>query len=171
MSNKGRVTIAVLLAYFVGFLLGCLGLEAIISSGSSEQGTGLKVLEAVQSKMAQAAMEPESLGNRASQKPTKARETAGQPGLPPDLLQFSYQVDVGDNASITIRTRPDAVCTIRYINPQSQDVHSPELTYQTANGEGLCTWVWSIPAGSPTGIGAVIVSADGVDATYFFNIR
>lgn len=171
MGNKGRVTIAVLLAYLVGFMLGCLGLEALLSSGSAERGTGPKVLEAVQSKMAQAAMEPESQGVRSVDKPAKARETAGQPGLPPELLQFSYQVDVGGYASITIRSRPEAVCTIRYINPQGQDEYSPELTYQDANGEGLCAWVWSISATSPRGIGAVIVSADGVDATHFFNIR
>ena len=163
MSNKRGITFAVLLAYLLGFILGCLGLS-ILSAGSPAAAVA-----SLTGQFASPASRPRSAGVSIPNKAPKALQSAAR--APLELTALTFEVNRGQQAAIRVHTQSGAACTIRYITPTGVDFRPPELQYQTAGQDGYCTWVWSLPANSPTGVGAVVTAAGGSTETFFFTIK
>lgn len=68
----------------------------------------------------------------------------------------SSPVKPGENASITIRTNPEASCTIsvKYNNMVAND---SGLTPRVSDEFGITTWAWTVPAAAPVGKWPVLV--------------
>lgn len=91
------------------------------------------------------------------QAPTPTRRTTFKPPKIPSnarigvAIQTSMlQVKPGENASVTIRTNPEAICTVsvKYNKVPATD---SGLIQKTADEFGVADWSWTVPAGTPKG--------------------
>lgn len=66
------------------------------------------------------------------------------------VQSLSTPIAPGQNASIMIRTNPDAKCsiTVTYNNVPSKD---SGLVEKVADEYGMANWTWTVPAGTPLG--------------------
>lgn len=66
------------------------------------------------------------------------------------VQSITSPVAPGSNASITIRSLPEAICTIvlKYANVPSKD---SGLVEKTADDFGMVTWAWTVESGTPLG--------------------
>mgnify|MGYP001022039015 CR=1 FL=1 len=69
----------------------------------------------------------------------------------------TQEVKPGDNASITIRTNPEAECVIGVMYGTTKAVDGG-LTGKTADEFGVSSWSWTVAAGSPAGKASVTVT-------------
>ena len=71
------------------------------------------------------------------------------------IQSFSSSVQRGSNASISIRTRPQAACSIRvtYSLTPDQDKESKDggLIPKTADDYGTVSWTWTVETSRPVG--------------------
>lgn len=60
------------------------------------------------------------------------------------------QVKPGENASVTVRTNPEAICTVsvKYNKVPASD---SGLIQKTADEFGVADWSWTVPVGTPKG--------------------
>lgn len=82
----------------------------------------------------------------------------GIPGL--RILSSNLDVVAGQQASLTIRTKPGTKATIEvdYSTGPSQDSN---LRPKTADNTGNVTWSWRVPQNTTPGTWSVTVKADG----------
>ena len=159
MSTKRPWVILIGLAYIVGFIFGCLGL-GLISKGTLFEN----VKAAVGAKGS-------ASGRQIVETLSKSALPKGMPARSSKVVLFTYDVKVGSEAQLLIKTLPDMVCTIRYVNPRGVDVPLAMPQYQMAGPDGLCGWAWEIPLEAEQGVGMVIFAAGGTTNTLFFNIK
>jgi hypothetical protein len=87
--------------------------------------------------------------------PPKATKPEGPVGV--SVQVFTTPVKPGGNASMTIRTRPDAACSIKvtYKDQQSTDTG---LIPKTADEFGTVQWTWTVESSRPVGTWPVDVT-------------
>lgn len=85
---------------------------------------------------------------RAIVKETKKEPVLGPVGV--SSQTFTDQVKQGGNASVTIRTRAEAACsiTVTYDDKKSTDTG---LLPKTADEFGVAQWTWTVESGRPVG--------------------
>lgn len=85
----------------------------------------------------------------------KAKPT-GPVGVSVQVL--TSPVKPGGNASMTIRTRPDAACSIKVTYKDKQQSTDGGLIPKTADEFGLVQWTWTVESSRPVGTGAAEVT-------------
>lgn len=66
------------------------------------------------------------------------------------VQMLTSPVAPGSNASITVKTNPDAVCTITVIYDKTASKDSG-LSTKTADEFGVLSWAWTVEASAPLG--------------------
>ncbi len=74
------------------------------------------------------------------------------------VVSLTSPVSPGSTAKLTIRTSPDAACSIE-VHYKSGLSHAAGLGQQTANDEGLVTWRWKVGTSTTPGTWRIVVSA------------
>jgi hypothetical protein len=72
---------------------------------------------------------------------------------------LSEQVFPGGSATLTIKTKPAAVCTLRMIRSVggvSQVEPIPGTATRVAGSDGVVAWIWTVDPSEPTGIMSLI---------------
>lgn len=65
-------------------------------------------------------------------------------------------------ADTTVRTAPNAECSITYTTPDGDEGEDAGLTPKTASGNGRVSWSWKISPDTSPGTGTVTVTCDDV---------
>lgn len=93
-----------------------------------------------------------------------------QPTQPPaiTLVSLTSPISAGSDARLVIQTAPGAACFLSYVTPSGTDSTADGLGAMTADGSGICTWVWRISGSTNPGTGRLTVTTNG--ATQFFEI-
>lgn len=65
-------------------------------------------------------------------------------------------------ADITVRTTPNASCSLVYTTPDGAESDAQGLGEKAASGNGRVSWSWQISPDTTPGTGTVIVTCDGV---------
>lgn len=65
-------------------------------------------------------------------------------------------------ADITVRTTPNAECSLVYTTPDGAESDAQGLGDKAASGNGRVSWSWQISADTTPGTGTVIVTCDDV---------
>lgn len=63
---------------------------------------------------------------------------------------MSTPVKPGENASITVRTNPEALCTIT-VEQENAKITDSGLNKKVADEFGMVSWAWSFKATDPAG--------------------
>jgi hypothetical protein len=71
----------------------------------------------------------------------------------------------GDVAMVTAKTHAGVVCAISFRAPDGSEPAASQLTPKRSDSDGKVTWSWTIPAGTPGGVGKVVVECESVTAT------
>jgi hypothetical protein len=95
-----------------------------------------------------------------------------RPAIRPSELQTTtvtflevHGASPGGFASVTVRTTPNANCSITYVNPRGATSKSAGLINQPSDSDGKVTWLWKIGPNSLLGRGSVTVTCNGASAT------
>jgi len=161
-SERRQITIAVFLAYFMGFIAGCLILGMLGTGGLSQ---GEQLLERLVPDKGSAQ------GKYISNRVQKLLPVTGNADKTNEVVKITNDVQVGSEAQVLIRTQPGQVCTIRYINPGGIDETLPSPLFQIAGDDGLCGWRWQIQQKTPTGTGTLYLAANGETIQAFFRVN
>lgn len=65
-------------------------------------------------------------------------------------------------ADTTVRTSPNATCSISFITPDGDEAEDPGLVEKTASGNGRVSWSWRLAADLTPGTGTVSVTCNDV---------
>jgi hypothetical protein len=90
----------------------------------------------------------------AQQKTVKKKESPPVDPKAPvgvSVQSITSPVAPGDNASLTIHTTPEAVCTIT-VEYNKQPVKDSGLIQKTADEYGVATWTWTVDPAAPLGL-------------------
>lgn len=87
-----------------------------------------------------------------------------------ELVALTNPVVRGSNASITVKTLPNQVCMISYVQPDSEEPAIQELSPVMSEANGLCSWEWFIAADTPLGTATITLTVDAISNTYLFQI-
>lgn len=68
----------------------------------------------------------------------------------------------GSRADVTVRTAPNAECSLSYTTPDGDESDEQGLGPKTASGNGRVSWSWRISPDTTPGTGAVTVTCNGV---------
>jgi endonuclease YncB( thermonuclease family) len=96
--------------------------------------------------------------------PVAQEQLTEQPDLtvPYEIVAFSSPVKVGSIASLSIQVTADKNCNLSYITPSGNTSTAKGLGITTADGNGLCSWKWTIGSGTKPGTGTLNITVDGV---------
>ena len=86
---------------------------------------------------------------RQTQVVEKPKITEGPVGVSSQV--FTSSVVQGDNASLAIRTRPEAACSITLVYKDNQKSKDAGLLPKTADEFGTVQWTWTVEASRPVG--------------------
>lgn len=92
-------------------------------------------------------LETPVINRRAALKPPKISSTAA---IGASVQTFTPEVKPGDNASVSVRTNPEAACKIVVTYDKVPAVDGG-LTPKTADEFGLVSWSWTVKPGTPAG--------------------
>ncbi|RIK47004.1 MAG: hypothetical protein DCC58_01250 [Chloroflexi bacterium] len=79
---------------------------------------------------------------------------------PPLVVVASNGGPLGGTASVTIRTKPGQVCSMRFVLPNQEPTPIEGIGEQTASAEGTITWSWLLDPSYPTGTARAEVTCD-----------
>lgn len=71
----------------------------------------------------------------------------------------------GGTASVSVKTVPNASCSISYITPHGTASEAQGLTTKTADASGYVYWAWKIGTNTNPGTGSVRVTCNGISAS------
>jgi hypothetical protein len=112
----------------------------------------------------------EAAGRANPKKALRSPKPAAQLAAVPKLEFLSPEVKAGQNASLTVRTLPGQVCTLRFVYPGQDGTDQSVRDYLTSDAEGLCTWSWTIPSDARSAVATVVIWAGGSELQRSFNI-
>jgi hypothetical protein len=103
---------------------------------------------------------------------TGAATNTGNPTLsaPFELVSYSTQVNVNNQAYMSIRTAPGANCSISFVSPIGRPIKAKELSPKVADNKGYCYWSWKIGFNTAAGKGSITVQANGLEKSYSITI-
>lgn len=109
--------------------------------------------------------------------PTASMTSVPSTGGTIELVALTSPVSSGANASITIRTSPNANCSIAVTSatPGSglgAGNSNPSLVAKTAGVDGVVSWTWALGAKAPTGTRQIVIDCvPGGHADYAFEVQ
>jgi hypothetical protein len=68
-------------------------------------------------------------------------------------------------ASVTVKTAPNAACTVAYVTPSGTGSTARGLEPKRADGNGEASWTWTIGSSTRRGQGSVTVTCNGAKVT------
>ena len=86
------------------------------------------------------------------------------------LITLSEQVYAGSAGTLTIRTRPQATCTVQIARLDASGgrrVTAIDGATRQAGDDGVIAWIWSVAADEPAGPATVLVTCAGVGAAEY----
>jgi len=120
----------------------------------AEKLAALKLTEEQAKIVAASIASPSTLGNNIS---IASKDLPA--GLTPQIVSEALSVKAGQNASLTIKTLPGALCNIDVFVVNRTPVVLPGLEDKTADADGLCSWKWLVKSNTPRGSWGVKVAA------------
>ena len=93
-----------------------------------------------------------------------------------ELVELTSPVSLGGNASITIRTSPNANCSIEVTSSSTGKGagagNNPSLVAKTAGADGVVSWQWTLGAKAPASTRQVVIDCTpGGHAEYSFEVQ
>lgn len=83
------------------------------------------------------------------------------------LKNLSSPIERGDDASMTIETKPGISCSISYYAPLGNESTAKGLESKTSDSNGICSWTWRISGNTTPGTGTIYITVSGTNSQSF----
>jgi len=87
------------------------------------------------------------------------------------LISLSDRVYAGGAVALTIRTQPNAVCTVQIVRAQAdgsqRSVPIPGGVTRRAGSDGIAAWIWSVGADEAAGPATLLVSCEAIGTAQY----
>jgi len=102
--------------------------------------------------------------------PKRAPEVIAIPTAFFEMISVPTQVKCGEDAEVSMRTKPSTMCYLVYTTPSGNVSEAEGVGVTTANVEGQCSWKWRISSKTKLGVGEISIKVGDIERTYQIEI-